>query len=72
MTSEALYNLRYPIGEFEKPNHITSTMINSWIDTIEVFPEAIEKIISPLTSETIFRYSHHLNGITQTIVYIIK
>lgn len=51
MTSKALYNLRFPVGEFNKPDHITTTIINSWIATIENFPEAIENIVKPLTTQ---------------------
>lgn len=43
MTNEALYKLKYPIGEFKKPEVITATHITQWIAAIEALPKAIEK-----------------------------
>lgn len=49
MTSENLHNLRFPIGEFKKPDVISSEMINSWISDIEGFPSEIEKLTKNLS-----------------------
>lgn len=51
MTSEALYKLRFPVGEFKKPETISSEMINSWINDIEQFPQAIETVTKDLSTE---------------------
>ena len=51
MTSEDLYNLRFPIGEFQKPETITSEMITTWINDIERFPAEIEKATNDLSKE---------------------
>ncbi|OUR99472.1 metal-dependent hydrolase [Flavobacteriales bacterium 33_180_T64] len=51
MTSEELYKLRFPIGEFQKPDYISSEMITSWIDVIEKFPKAIEQATKNLSTE---------------------
>lgn len=51
MTSEKLYNLRFPIGEFQKPDVISSEIINSWITVIERFPSEIEKATKDLSKE---------------------
>ncbi|MEM5565241.1 YfiT family bacillithiol transferase [Psychroserpens sp. AS72] len=50
MTSEELYNLRFPIGEFQKPEVITSEMINTWINAIERFPSEIENATKNLST----------------------
>ena len=44
MTSEELYKLRFPIGAFDKPDHISATVIDSWITCIEQFPKTIEDL----------------------------
>nr|WP_321231158.1 putative metal-dependent hydrolase [uncultured Psychroserpens sp.] len=51
MTSQELYKLRFPIGEFQKPDTISSEIINSWINDIERFPSEIEKTTKDLSKE---------------------
>ncbi|MEH6538191.1 MAG: putative metal-dependent hydrolase [Psychroserpens sp.] len=51
MTSEELYKLRFPVGEFQAPDSISSEMINSWINDIEQFPRSIEAATKDLDSE---------------------
>jgi hypothetical protein len=51
MTSEILNKLRFPIGEFQKPETITSDMITNWISDIERFPTEIEKLTNQLSRE---------------------
>ena len=51
MTSEELYKLRFPVGEFQKPDHISSATITSWIQDIENLPQAIEDATRNLNSE---------------------
>jgi hypothetical protein len=53
MTSKDLYKLRFPIGEFQKPDLISSEMINSWISDIERFPSEIEKATNNLSNEAL-------------------
>ncbi|WP_298761789.1 YfiT family bacillithiol transferase [uncultured Psychroserpens sp.] len=48
MTSEELYKLRFPIGEFTAPQNISSEMISGWINDIEQFPKAINEAIKDL------------------------
>ena len=50
MTTEELYKLRFPIGEFHKPDRITPETIKSWIHDIEQFPKAIEATTKGLTT----------------------
>ncbi len=38
-----LEKLKYPIGIFKKPEHITREHIAGWIDAIGTFPERLEK-----------------------------
>ena len=36
-------NLKYPIGHFVKPKHITPDDINNWIEIIGSFPKVLQK-----------------------------
>jgi hypothetical protein len=36
-------DLKYPIGHFVKPEHITPDHINNWIETIGSFPKVLQK-----------------------------
>ncbi len=57
MTTPSLDQLRFPIGEFEKPNTITPNHIDEWINTIENFPKRIKAITSGLSEEELnYRY----------------
>lgn len=49
MTLQNLYQLKYPIGEFIKPEVITSTHISTWIKSLETFPETIETLTKNLS-----------------------
>ncbi len=48
MTDQDLYKLRFPVGEFTKPNIITADLIQEWITVIKTFPEKIKYITSGL------------------------
>lgn len=63
MRSDELYKLQFPVGEFQNPKHITSKMINSWITTIEKFPEAIESVTEGLSAEALL-WTYRPNGWT--------
>ncbi len=57
MTEAQFYNLRFPIGIFEKPDLITNTMLNTWILTLENFPEQLVAITKDLNVEALnFKY----------------
>ena len=43
------YNLRYPIGEFQKPEVITDKILNDYISVIENFPAKIRVETEHLT-----------------------
>lgn len=61
MTTEELYTLRFPIGEFQKPDAISSEMITSWIADIERFPKAIEEVTRNLSTEQLL-WQYRPNG----------
>ena len=48
MTEQDLYKLKYPIGEFNKPDSITSEQIQDWIASIEALPNSIDSITKNL------------------------
>ncbi len=48
MTTEELYKLRFPIGEFESPAVISDHLIKNWIHDIEKFPEAVASVTDNL------------------------
>lgn len=48
-------NLRYPIGQFEKPEIITQEQIKQWIVEIELFPTRLSNLVKALTNEQLNR-----------------
>ena len=46
-----LEKLRFPIGEFKKPDFISENDLKLWIATIENFPSKIKKLTSTLSVE---------------------
>ena len=52
-----LYILRFPIGEFNKPEKVTKEIINDWIKTIEDFPSKLQNEINGLSDDQLeWRY----------------
>jgi len=49
MTNQELEQLKYPIGQFECPNNISSQHIESWISILEHFPNRLENLVKDLT-----------------------
>ncbi len=49
MENNSLYNLKYPIGEFETPSAYTSVYLNDKIDIISKFPNLLKQETSHLT-----------------------
>lgn len=45
-----LYNLRFPIGEFQKPEIISTEILLEAIETISAFPEKLKKEVEQLTN----------------------
>ncbi|MCL6265228.1 YfiT family bacillithiol transferase [Flagellimonas myxillae] len=44
-------HLRYPIGTFQAPEHITEDHVNGWITVLEQLPKRLEALVSPLSHE---------------------
>ncbi|NNE33352.1 MAG: putative metal-dependent hydrolase [Winogradskyella sp.] len=63
MTKEELYALRFPIGEFIKPDKITKEHLNDWVITIENFPLNIDSLINSLNEHQL-KYRYRPNGWT--------
>ena len=61
MTEQEINQLRFPIGEFSKPESITSENIEKWILEIEAFPQKMEKIVENLSS-TELNYKYKPKG----------
>lgn len=55
------YNLKYPIGEFVKPNIISNEILDEWINTIENFPKVLSSEIENLSAKEL-GYKYRLNG----------
>jgi hypothetical protein len=49
MTSEALKNLKYPIGKFSFPDNVTKEYIDDCIFILEHFPERLEELVKNLS-----------------------
>ncbi|MCC1484655.1 YfiT family bacillithiol transferase [Winogradskyella immobilis] len=63
MTTQELYKLKYPIGEFELPKTITSNLLETWITDIETLPQSLKTLTKSLT-ETELNYSYRPEGWT--------
>lgn len=63
MTEKEFYKLRFPIGEFKKPETITRTDVKTWISTIETLPQRISLLTKNL-NETELNYKYRPNGWT--------
>ncbi|MBT8265256.1 MAG: putative metal-dependent hydrolase [Bacteroidia bacterium] len=72
MNDENLELLRYPIGKFQCPEHITNTHLKEWIDVLEHFPMKLDDLVRSLTVEqldtpyrqegwTVRQVVHHLS-----------
>ncbi|WP_033960731.1 YfiT family bacillithiol transferase [Psychroserpens jangbogonensis] len=48
---EELIKLKFPIGEFTKPDNINNNQISQWIDDIEGFPNKVEHHTKNLSVE---------------------
>ncbi len=51
MQESTLQQLRYPIGNFQRPVEITPEMLAGWIIDIERLPELLRKAVEGLTEE---------------------
>ena len=57
MTEHYLYQLKYPIGEFSKPESITSLHIEEWIASLEALPNNIDVLTKSLSEDELnYRY----------------
>ncbi|WP_111685448.1 YfiT family bacillithiol transferase [Winogradskyella tangerina] len=63
MTEKEFYKLRFPVGEFTKPDKITADHLNEWISSIESLPARIESITKDLTDDQL-KYKYRPNGWT--------
>lgn len=63
MTKQELYKLRFPIGEFKAPEHITQQHLNDWITSIETLPHRIETITKNLSDKEL-NYKYRPDGWT--------
>lgn len=58
MSTGNLQKLKYPIGEFDCPQQITSNHLEEWISTLEHFPNRLENLTKGLSDEqldTVYR-----------------
>ncbi len=61
--------LKYPIGEFEKPEVIPSAQIKDWITEIELYPSRVSELIKDFT-EVELNWQYRPNGWTiQQVVH---
>lgn len=63
MTTKKLEQLKYPIGNFTKPEKITKSQIKNWIADIESFPNSVEALTKTL-SKTELNYIYRPKGWT--------
>ncbi|WP_411895947.1 YfiT family bacillithiol transferase [Winogradskyella sp. A2] len=63
MTEQELHNLKFPIGEFEKPQEITTNHLENWITSIKELPNGINTITKDLSDKEL-NYKYRPNGWT--------
>ena len=63
MTEQELYTLKYPIGEFNKPDPIEALQIDEWIATIEALPNRIDALTKDLGEDEL-NYTYRPKGWT--------
>ncbi len=51
MQALTLQQLRYPLGIFQKPSEISSEMLMSWINDIEILPKLLQQAVEGLSEE---------------------
>ena len=51
MTVEQLYQLKFPIGEYNPPKEINPQHVSDWIQSIESFPKKVKELTQHLTIE---------------------
>ncbi|MCX8478527.1 MAG: putative metal-dependent hydrolase [Chitinophagales bacterium] len=56
-------NLKYPIGNFQKPACITHEILDTWISEIETFPKSLKELVASLTEEQL-NTTYRQNGWT--------
>ncbi|WP_369999669.1 YfiT family bacillithiol transferase [Winogradskyella sp.] len=57
MSESDLYNLRFPIGEFKKPENISDQHLQEWIHSIESLPKRIIAVTNNLSEKELnYRY----------------
>jgi len=63
MTEKEFNKLRFPIGEFVRPEIISAKQISEWIASIEALPQSILSITKDLSKEEL-NYKYRPNGWT--------
>jgi len=63
MTPQELYKLKFPIGEFIKPEVITKQHIEGWVTNIEALPQSIILVTKGLNEKEL-NYKYRPNGWT--------
>ncbi|MDG1331203.1 MAG: putative metal-dependent hydrolase [Crocinitomicaceae bacterium] len=51
MSRDNLYDLRFPIGEFQMPTEVSTELKSSWIEMISAFPKKLKVLTKYLSSE---------------------
>jgi len=44
-----LEKLKYPIGQFNKPEQIDADLIERWVNDIQLFPQRLQALVEPLS-----------------------
>ena len=53
MTDQEMYHLKFPVGDFNKPERITKEHLDEWISTITTFPKYLKAILKDLSEKEI-------------------
>ena len=58
MNEQQLEELRYPIGKFVRPEPITKSQIDEWVDALEEYPARLRDLVENMSEEqleTVYR-----------------
>ncbi|WP_375238547.1 YfiT family bacillithiol transferase [Aurantibacter sp.] len=71
MTDAKLYQLKFPVGEFKKPNPIIEEHILEWINVLETFPKDLRTLAQDLSDESLLlKYRQDSWTVRQVIHHI--
>lgn len=71
MEASAMIDLRYPIGQFQLPEEVTSQQVQKWIEDIRLLPRQLAEALSGASEQALAKsYREHGWTVTQLVHHI--